>query len=103
MDEDQKYWQRIQSFVKERFGMKGDVYDIIYLVGVQELGYGFQQLDQAAKTKVINFASMYLMKFMDHDQRREIRSQYDDDEELEEQFYRKAIIRYFQSRKIFES
>jgi len=100
MDENQQYWQRVQQFVKERFGMKGDVYDIIYLIGIRELGYGFQQLDQAAKTKVINFAAMYLMNFMDHDQRLEISRRYEDDEELEEQFYRQAIIRYFKSKKL---
>jgi len=100
MDENQKYWHRIQVFVQERFGMKGDVWDIIYLIGIQELGYGFQQLDQAAKTKVINFASMYLMNFMDPHQRRELKREYEDEEELEEQFYRQAIIRYFTTKKI---
>jgi len=69
MEEKEKYWQQIRQYVRDRFGMPGEVYDIVFLIGVREMGYGFQQLDQDTKTKVFNFASIYLMNFMSGEER----------------------------------
>lgn len=108
MDENEKYWQQIQQFVKEKFGLPGEVYDIVFLIGVRELGYGFQQLDQETKTKVFNFASIYLMNYMDQEQRKKIQDDVkamagEDDDLLEESIYKQAIINYFKDKKIFKT
>jgi len=100
MEEEEKYWHKIQDYIRSHFGMKGEVYDIAYLIGVRELGYGFEPLDQDTKTKVYNFVAIYLMNFMDEEQRREIRKKYGDQPDMEEQIYRKAIIHYFRSKQI---
>src|SRR6056297_941364 len=75
MEEQEKYWQQIRQFVRDQFGMPGEVYDIVFLIGVREMGYGFQQLDQDTKTKVFNFASIYLMNFMSGEEQEKIRSE----------------------------
>ena len=110
MKNQETYWQKIRHFVRDKFGLPGEVYDIVFLVGVQELGYGFQQLDQETKTKVFNFASIYLMKYMDREQRRAIqiqaKSEAEEDEQeqyLEKEIYKQAIINYFKDKKILDS
>jgi len=123
MEEKEKYWQQIRQYVRDRFGMPGEVYDIVFLIGVREMGYGFQQLDQDTKTKVFNFASIYLMNFMSGEERgriikpsAEADRNYTDrhcadgdcadgnwdkgDWDLEEQIYKQAIINYFREKKI---
>mgnify|MGYP006299303485 FL=1 len=100
MEDDHKYWMRIRQFVQEEFGLPGNTWDILFMIGIRELGYGFTQLDQETKTKVFNFVSIYLMKFMDHEQRLQIQNNTDDLTEVEEKIYRQAIIHYFKSKQI---
>ncbi len=100
MEDTEKYWKQIQELVQQQFRLPGEVYDVLFMVGVQELGYGFQQLDQETKTKVFNFASIYLMNYMDADQRRQIHERYPDEAEAEEQIYKQAIINYFKEKNI---
>jgi len=116
MEDKEKYWHKIQKFVRDQFGMPGEVYDIVFLIGVREMGYGFQQLDQDTKTKVFNFASIYLMNFMSGEERRKIKDEgkpavetggdeenkpsYDAGGDLEEVIYKQAIINYFREKKI---
>ncbi|MBS3807083.1 MAG: hypothetical protein KGY60_06220 [Bacteroidales bacterium] len=109
MEDQEKYWQQIRQFVRDQFGMPGEVYDIVFLIGVREMGYGFQQLDQDTKTKVFNFASIYLMNFMSGEERKKIRSENEplteanghiDNGDLEASIYKQAIINYFREKKI---
>lgn len=109
MENQEKYWQQIRQFVRDQFGMPGEVYDIVFLIGVREMGYGFQQLDQDTKTKVFNFASIYLMNFMSGEERKKIRSENErgderhgdaDNGDLETSIYKQAIINYFREKKI---
>ena len=101
MDERQRYWQRIRRYIREQFGMPGEVDDIVFLIGVREMGYGFQQLDQDTKTKVINFASIYLMNFMDSEARRKIQVEAEAQAKTEEEeIYKQAIINYFREKQI---
>ena len=101
MEEREKYWQQIRQYVRDRFGMPGGVYDIVFLIGVREMGYGFQQLDQDTKTKVFNFASIYLMNFMSGEERREIQIEAEAKAKAqEEEIYKQAIINYFREKKI---
>src|SRR6056297_2681270 len=99
MEEQEKYWQQIQQFVRDQCGMPGEVYDIVFLIGVREMGYGFQQLDQDTKTKVFNFASIYLMKFMEGEERRKIQIEAEAKAKAEEEeIYKQAIIKYFREK-----
>ena len=101
MEEQEKYWQQIQQFVRDQFGMPGEVYDIVFLIGVREMDYGFQQLDQDTKTKVFNFASIYLMKYMSGEERQKIHVEAEaKDMEEEEEIYKQTIINYFREKKI---
>lgn len=83
MNEREKYWQRIRQFVRTQFAMPGEVYQIVFLIGVRELGYGFQQLDQDTKTKVFNFAAIYLMNYMGREEREQIYSNNHNDSSIE--------------------
>jgi len=96
----EKDWKAIQNYIQSQFNLKPDVYNILFLIGVQELGYGFQQLDQTAKTKVINFASMYIMNYLDENDKEKLKHHGAEYEHYEEEIYKTAIINYFKSKKI---
>jgi hypothetical protein len=94
-------WKAIQKYIQSQFNIKPDVYNILFLIGVQELGYGFQQFDQTVKTKVINFASMYIMNYLDDKDKEGLKQHSGEDEHYEQEIYKKAIINYFKFKKIF--
>ncbi len=96
----EKEWNSIQKYIQSQFNLNPDVYNILFLIGVQELGYGFQQLDQTTKTKVINFATMYIMNYLEEKDKKALKNQGYEDEYYEEEIYKTGIINYFKSKKI---
>lgn len=96
----EKEWNSIQKYIQSQFNLNPDVYNILFLIGVQELGYGFQQLDQTTKTKVINFATMYIMNYIEEKDKKALKNQGYEDEYYEEEIYKTGIINYFKSKKI---
>lgn len=95
-------WKKIEDFIEKEFHVEPNIHNILFLIGVQELNYGFNKLDQNAKTKVMNFASMYILSFLKEEDKNYIKSKYENtqnvhkaEEEVEKQIYRKGIINYF--------
>ena len=100
MNDNDRDWEFIEKYIQNQFNIKPDVHNILFLVGVQELGYGFQQLDQAAKTKVINFASMYIMNYLNEEEKKILKNSNSDENCYKEETYKTGIINYFKSKKI---
>ena len=47
-------WQRLQAWIEERFGKEPTIEEILFLVGIQSRGYGFEpDLDKDAKEGLI--------------------------------------------------
>lgn len=100
MDQKENNWKLIQKYIKNQFNIPPNVHNILFLIGIQELGYGFQHLDQAEKTKVINFASIYIMNFIDKKEKSYLKNQASEKDNYEEEIYKKGIINYFKTKKI---
>ena len=98
------YWQKIEEFFKKEFNLNPEIHNMLFMIGVRELGYGFQQLDQATKTKVINFASMFILKYVTESDRERVRKNVlkglTEEENSEEEIYKSAIINYFKEEAI---
>ncbi|MGM0498175.1 MAG: hypothetical protein ACQESJ_09680 [Bacteroidota bacterium] len=82
--------------------MEPHIHNVLFLIGVQELDYGFSKLDQNTKTKVMNFASMYILSFLKEEDKNYLKTKYKDShnehkalEEIEKEIYKKGIINYF--------
>lgn len=96
-------WEKVENFIKDTFHVEPQIYNILFLIGVQELNYAFEKLDQNTKTKVLNFASMYVLKFVSETEKNKLKETYNQLEkvdELEEQIYKKAITNYFKYKGI---
>lgn len=63
------------------------------------MGYGFTQLNQETKTKVFNFVSIYIMNYLNSEEKRML-SEPSGDEHKKEEIYKYAIIRYFNAKNI---
>ena len=100
MDEKRKYWRAIQQYIKSQFNTEPNVHNILFLIGIQELGYGFNQINQDTKTKVINFASLYIMSYMTEEEKNTIQQNGSDQDHFQDNIYKTAIINYFISKKI---
>ena len=67
MSRDQKLklqWEEVRDTISEKFGggEKMDIDSIIYLIGVQELGKGFQKFSKDAKLDVMHIAICKLLE-----------------------------------------
>ncbi len=100
MNNKENVWKSIQEYIQSQFNIPPDVHNILFLIGVQEMGYGFQQLDQATKTKVINFASLYIMNFIKEEDKKNLKNQDPEKYVYEEEIYKTGIINYFEFKKI---
>ena len=105
MENDQeKYWSKLEYYFQEAFHLEPEIHNMLFMIGVQELGYGFQQLDKDTKTKVINFASMFILKYIDENDRKLIEETVErkalGERETEEEVYKLAIINYFREKEI---
>jgi hypothetical protein len=97
-------WKQVEEFIDKEFHVEPQIHNILYLIGIQELGYGFSKLDHQTKTKVINFASMYILNFLKEDEKNYLKDKYSKEKDgvnkIEEQLYKKAIINYFKNKGI---
>lgn len=102
--ETEKYWEKIAIFFKDEFHMEPEIHNILFMIGVQELGYGFQQLDKDTKTKVINFATIFISKYIEEQDRQHVKDQIEKGiirpEDTEDEIYRLAILKYFKEKEI---
>lgn len=98
------YWPEIVQFFKNEFHMEPEIHNILFMIGVQELGYGFQQLNKDTKTKVINFATLFIAKFIYEEDRDLIRDEISNgtikESDSEEKIYKLAVINYFREKEI---
>lgn len=103
-EENNTYWQKIKQFFRDEFQLEPEIHNILFMIGVQELGYGFQQLDKDTKTKVINFASIFLLNFIKEEDRKNVKQKVSEgllsEEDSEDEIYKAAIINYFKEKKI---
>lgn len=93
-------WEKVKKYIKEEFNLSPEIHSILFLIGIQELNYGFQQLDKDTKVKVINFASIFVLKFLEEKDREKLKKNFQeldktDKTEYEEELYKLAIVRYF--------
>lgn len=95
-------WKKIESHLKKNFNLNATVENALFLIGVNELGYGFEKLDQQLKTKVINFASIYIMNFLSEEDKNKLAENSTDGEIEEDQIYKKAIVNYFREKDIIK-
>jgi hypothetical protein len=98
----EKEWQKITAYLKSEFNLQASVHNALFLIGVNELGYGFEKLDQQLKTKVINFASIYIMNFLSEEDKNILAENSTDGEIEEDQIYKKAIVNYFTEKDIIK-
>jgi len=96
-------WNQIITYLKKSFKIEATVSNALFLIGVNELGYGFKKLDQQEKTKVINFASIYIMKFLSSQDKKKLAEASEDMNLAEDVIYKKAIINYFEYKGIIKS
>lgn len=96
------HWKKVEDFIEKEFHVEPHIHNVLFLIGVQELNYGFSKLDQSTKTKVMNFASMYILSFLKEEDKNYLKRKYKDiqnehkaQEEVEKQIYKKGIINYF--------
>ena len=67
-------WQEVVSKLENRFGEGLDLQAILFLIGLQELGMGYQKLKKNQKVEVIHIAVCALLsqwgyyEFMGHDE-----------------------------------
>ena len=100
-------WKKIQNFIEKEFHVEPFIHNILFLIGVQELNYGFSKLDQDTKTKAMNFASMYILSFLKEEDKMFLKDKYRNkekvenaEEEIENEIYKKGIINYFRHKGI---
>jgi len=100
-------WKKIEVFIEKEFHVEPQIHNILFLIGVQELNYGFNKLDQDSKTKAMNFASMYILSFLREEDKTFLKNKYKNsgneekaEEEIEKEIYRKGIINYFRNKGI---
>jgi|GEM_PF-3584815 len=100
-------WKKIEDFVEKEFHVEPFIHNILFLIGVQELNYGFSKLDQDTKTKAMNFASMYILSFLKEEDKTFLKNKYKNnengekaEEEIEKEIYKKGIINYFSHKGI---
>ena len=100
-------WKKIKDFVEKEFHVEPFIHNILFLIGVQELNYGFNKLDQDTKTKAMNFASMYILSFLKEEDKTFLKNKYRNtdkgekaEEEIEKEIYKKGILNYFRHKGI---
>mgnify|MGYP006278311579 CR=1 FL=1 len=97
-------WKQVEEFIEKEFHVEPQIHNVLFLIGVQELGYGFTKLDQQTKTKVMNFASMYILNFLNEDEKNYLKDKYrkekDGANKIEQQLYKKGIINYFNNKGV---
>lgn len=97
-------WKKVEAFIEKEFHVEPQIHNILYLIGIQELDYGFSKLDQQTKTKVINFASMYILNFLKEEEKEHLKDKYRKEkngaDKIEEQLYKKGIINYFENKGV---
>ena len=49
-----KNWERLKKWFEEKFGMEADEDAMLFLIGVQELGKGFEEFDKTKKLELIH-------------------------------------------------
>ncbi|MFO8235128.1 MAG: hypothetical protein R6U04_06980 [Bacteroidales bacterium] len=103
------YWEQIENYIQNEFNVLPEVHNILFLIGIQELGYGFQKLDKDTKVKVINFASIFVLKYINDKDIAHIKNNFPDryekdyETKYEEEIYKLAIIRYFREKNILKN
>ncbi len=55
-------WEMLTAKLQERFGMAPEIDAIIFMIGVQELGKGFQKLKKDEKLNVMHVAICTLLE-----------------------------------------
>jgi len=95
-------WKKIESHLKKNFNLNATVENALFLIGVNELGYGFEKLDQQLKTKVINFASIFIMNFLNEEDKKKLAENSNGEDIEEDKIYKKAIINYFNHKEIIK-
>jgi hypothetical protein len=97
-------WTQIERFIEKEFHVEPLIHNILFLIGIQELGYGFNKLDHQTKTKVINFSSIYILNFLKDEEKKYLKDKYRNDKDgpdkIEEQLYKKGIINYFKNKGV---
>ena len=100
-------WKKIKDFVEKEFHVEPHIHNVLFLIGVQELDYGFSKVDQDTKTQVMNFASMYILSFLKEEDKISLKNKYKSakdknraEEEIENEIYKKGIINYFRDKGI---
>ena len=99
-----KDWIKISRFIQKEFNLNPEIINFLFLIGVQEMEYGFSELDQDTKTKVINFASIYILNYLTEEDQNNLREKTAtsdlNEDELEEMLYKRAIINYFKDKDL---
>ena len=54
MSEDIEKWDRLAAWFEKEFKMEADVDAMLFLIGVQELGKGFEEFDKTQKLELIH-------------------------------------------------
>lgn len=54
-------WNRLTDLLKTKFGIEQDLTSVLYLIGVQELGRGFENFSQEEKMDLIDMAKAKLL------------------------------------------
>jgi len=96
-------WKKIEHYLKKNFNLNATVENALFLIGVNELGYGFEKLDQQLKTKVINFASIFIMSFLNEEDKKKLAESSNGKNIEEDKIYKKAILNYFNYNKILKN
>ena len=90
--------------IQQEFNLEPEIINFLFLIGVQELEYGFSELDQDTKTKVINFASMYILNYLEDEDQNNLKKHAETqdlkEDEIEEILYKRAIINYFKEKDL---
>jgi calcineurin-like phosphoesterase len=55
-------WQLLQEKLADKFGMEPDLHNIIFLIGVQELGMGYKKFKKNEKIDVMHVAICTLLE-----------------------------------------
>lgn len=59
----EKRWKSVLKFISESFGEVEDIKDIIFLIGLQELGFGFRKLSKDEKVDVMHVGVSHLLSY----------------------------------------
>jgi len=60
-DIDNSLWNTLLKRLSEQFGTVTDMFGVLYLIGVQELGQGFKNFTRGEKSDLINLATCTLL------------------------------------------